>query len=353
MSTKTRYFVIVSLLVLGVGFGTGLVAYYVGFPAGALASRGGPAELNFIPRDASVIAFANVQEIMASELRQKLHRALPMQENGQQELQAQTGINLETDIDTVVACLSPDTTGGGRGAGMVLARGRFDETKIEALMREHGAHVETYSGKRMVVADPSDSTQNDPSDPADLSIRHRHAADVSLSFIEPGFAAIGSTRLIKAAIDLHKAGNNPQAGLESVTGNDDLMNLVRSLDSSNAWAVGRFDALRSQSHLPDNVLSQIPAITWFAASAHINGGLRGTLRADTRDDESANNLRDVVRGFLALAKLGAGAKPELQAVMQSLELSGTGKTVSLSFVVPAELFDVIGAATGRVKPAAH
>jgi hypothetical protein len=353
MSTKTRYFVIVSLLVLGIGFGTGLVAYYVGFPAGALASRGGPAELNFIPRDASVIAFANVQEIMASELRQKLHRALPMPQNGQQELQDQTGINLETDIDSVVACLSPEVTGGnGRGAGMVLARGRFDETKIEALMREHGAHVETYSGKRMVVAEASDSTQNDPNDSSDPSIRRPHG-DLSLSFIEPGLAAIGSTRLIKAAIDLHKAGNNPQAGLESVTGNDELMNLVRSLDSSNAWAVGRFDALRSQSHLPDNILSQIPAITWFSASAHINGGLRGTLRADTRDDESANNLRDVVRGFLALAKMGAGAKPELQAVMQSLELSGTGKTVSLSFVVPAELFDVIGAAAGRVKPAMH
>ncbi len=88
MSTKTRYFVIVSLLVLGIGFGTGLVAYYVGFPAGALASRGGPADLNFIPRDASVIAFANVNEIMASELRQKLRRAIPMQENGQQEFES-------------------------------------------------------------------------------------------------------------------------------------------------------------------------------------------------------------------------------------------------------------------------
>jgi hypothetical protein len=54
-----------------------------------------------------------------------------------------------------------------------------------------------------------------------------------------------------------------------------------------------------------------------------------------------------------LAKIGSGAKPELQAMMQSLELSGTGKTVSLSFVVPAELFDVIGAAAGRGKPAMH
>ncbi len=354
MSTKTRYFVIISLLVLGVGLSTGLVAYYVGFPAGAFASRGGPADLGFVPRDASVIAFANVQEIMASELRQKLRRAIPMRENGQQELQNQTGINLETDVDTVVACMSPQIGGNTRGAGMVLARGRFDETKIEALMREHGAHVENYNGKRLVVADPTDLSPDNPDDPAGTPTLHRHSGSLSLSFMEPGLAAIGSTALIKAAIDLHKAGNNPQTGLESVTSNEELMNLVRSLDNSNAWAVGHFDALRTQARLPADVLSRIPAITWFAVSAHINGGLRGTLRAETRDDESAKNLRDVVQGFLALAKLGSGAKPELQAMMQSLELGGTGKTVSLSFAVPAELFDVIGAAAaGHAKPLMH
>ena len=351
MTTKTRYFVVVSLLVLGVGFGTGLVAYYVGFPAGAFASRGGPVELGYVPRDASVIAFANVNEIMNSELRQKLHRALPMQENGQQELQNQTGINLETDIDTVVACMAPDPSNTNTpGAGIVLARGRFDETKIESLMREHGAHVETYNGKRLIVADPNDFDKDVAPGDASPAI-HPHTSSFSLSFMEPGLAAIGSTRLIKSAIDLHKAGNNPQAGLESVTGNDELMTLVRSLDNANAWAVGRFDALRTQSRLPANVLSQFPAITWFAASAHVNGGLRGTLRAEARDDQSAENLRDVVRGFLALAKLGSNAKPELQAMMQSLELGGSGKTVSLSFAVPAELFDVIGAAAAQRKPA--
>jgi hypothetical protein len=348
MSNKTRYFVIASLLVLGIGLSTGLVAYYVGFPAGAFASRGGPADLGLVPRNASVIAFANVQEIMASDTPQKLRRAIPIQDNGQQELQNQTGINLETDIDTVVACMSPESADNTPGSGMVLARGRFDETKIEALMRDHGAQVETYNGKRLIVADAADLHQ-DNADPAADSRNLRHHS-VSLSFIEPGLAAIGSTKLIKSAIDLHKAGNNPQTGLESVTGNDELMNLVRSLDSSNAWAVGRFDALRTQTRLPANVLSQIPAITWFAASAHINGGLRGTLRAEARDDQSANNLRDVVRGFMALAKMGSGAKPELEAMMQSLELGGTGKTVSLSFAVPAELFDMIGAARREKQP---
>ena len=57
MTNRTRYFVIVSLLVLGVGLGTGLVAYYVGFPAGALGRRGGPDELELVPRDATVSRF--------------------------------------------------------------------------------------------------------------------------------------------------------------------------------------------------------------------------------------------------------------------------------------------------------
>jgi hypothetical protein len=343
MTTRTRYFVIVSLLVTGVGLGSGLVAYYVGFQARAVGRLGGPEELAFVPRDVPVIAYANVHEIMTSELRQKLHRSLPMPQEGQQELQSRTGINLETDVDRVVACARPDAGSTNLpGAGMVLARGRFDEVKIEALMREHGAHVEEYNGKRLIIGDPDRD--------AAMPYQNPHVGGTfALSFIEPGLAALGSTPMIKTAVDLHRAGSNPQAGLESVTVNDELMTLVRSMDDGNAWAVGRFDALRGRAQLPESVASQIPAITWFAVNARIDGGIRGVLRAEARDDEAANNLRDVVRGFLALAKMQAGSRPELQTMMQSLELGGLGKTVSLSFTVPAEVFDLIGAFNGSPK----
>ena len=50
---------------------------------------------------------------------------------------------------------------------------------------------------------------------------------------------------------------------------------------------------------------------------------------------------------MALAKLQAGAKPELLTVMQSFELGGTGKTVALSFTVPTDVFDVIGAVANK------
>ena len=343
MTTKTRYFVIASLLVLGVGLGTGLVAYYVGFPAGAAQRAGGPEELQYIPHDATVIAFANVQDVMNSQLRQKLLQALPMHEAGQKEFQNQTGINIETDIDRIVASLNPDPSNSNvPGQGLVLARGRFDEVKIEALMREHGAEIELYKTKRMIVV-----THEREGVTADARYPSQSFA---VSFVEPGFVALGNTSLVRSAIDLHQGGNNPQAGLSSVTGNDELMALVRSLDSGNVWAVGRFDALTSRARLPDTVTSRLPAITLFAVSGHINGGLRATVRAEARDDEAANNLRDVVRGFMGLAKMQAGSNPSAQLMMQSLELGGTGKTVALSFTVPAEVFDAVGGALNNRLP---
>src|SRR5437763_1704254 len=333
MTAKTRYFVIASLLTLGVGLGTGLVAYYVGFPAGAATRAGGPEELQYIPRDASVIAYANVQEVKSSELRQKLRHVLPISENGQQEFENNTGINIERDDDRIVACLRPDASVPRTpGQGMVLARGRFDEVKIEALMRDHGGEAQQYNGKRLVVGDGPHG---------------EHPGGFAVAFIEPGFIGVGSTRLVQAAVDLHQGGNNPQTGLSSVTGNDELMTLVRSLESGNAWAVGRFDALTSHAHLPENVASRLPAITWFAVSGHVNGGLRGMIRAEARDEEAANNMRDVVRGFMALAKMQTGSNIGRQAMMQSIELGGTGQTVALWFTVPAEGFDAVGVAAGQ------
>jgi hypothetical protein len=329
-----------------VGLGSGLVAYYVGFPARADGPAGGPKELAYVPRDASVIAFANVQEIMTSELRQKIRRGVPLPENGQRELQEKTGINLETDVDRIVACaVARTTTDGAPGAGLVLARGRFDEVKIEALMREHGARVEDYNGARLIVAD----THRDSA----LDDRPRHIpASFALSFIEPGLAAFGSTDMIKSAVDLHRSGSSSQTGPQSVTLNDELMKRVRGMDDGNAWVVGRFDALSGRAHLPENVASRLPAITWFSVKGHINGGIRGVISADARDVESANNLRDVVRGFLALAKMQTGGRPELQTLMQSLELGGTDQTVSLAFTVPSEVFDLIGALAQK-KQALH
>ena len=344
MTVRTRYFVIVSLLVIFVGLGTGLVAYYVGFPTSAFFTRNGPEELRFLPSSASVIAYADVREVMASELRQRFRKSLApeAQENGQHEFQNLTGINIETDIERVVGCFDATASGSaGMGAGVVLARGTFDNVKIEALMREHGAKVEDYKGKRLIVADrfspPFPVPDGNDSTPTPR-VPPQNPETFSLAFIEPGLVALGSTTLVQHAIDLHVGGG------ESAATNEELVSHVKALEGGNVWALGRMDVLRARAKLPDIVANQLPPITWFSVRGRINGGFQALLSAEARDDESAKNLRDVVRGFLALAKLQTSSKPEFQRFVESLELSGTGRTVALSLDVPSQVFDLLGAA---------
>jgi hypothetical protein len=121
-----------------------------------------------------------------------------------------------------------------------------------------------------------------------------------------------------------------------------MMEIVSDIGAANnAWAVGRFDVLANQANLPQEVKSRIPPVKWFAAAGHINGGISGTLRAEANDDKAAEDLRTVVNGFLALGRLQAQSDPKAAALVNSLQLSGTGRTVSLSFTVPAELMALI------------
>ena len=77
MSKKTRYFVLVSAAILTVGLGTGLVASYMGMPVSLFSSAAGPDELQYVPADAVVVAYANVRDVMNSEFRQRFRKMEP------------------------------------------------------------------------------------------------------------------------------------------------------------------------------------------------------------------------------------------------------------------------------------
>jgi hypothetical protein len=336
--------------VVGVGLGTGLVAYYVGFPTSAFTARGGPEELRYLPSSATVVAYADVSDVMASELRRRFRETIMpgAQENGQHEFQELTGINFETDIERIVACFDSASSPSGNSA-LIFARGTFDNTKIEALMRAHGALVQDYKGKRLIVAQHfgpdhfdanslGDTSENQDAQPAPGRLpRHRVEQEMALTFMEPGLAVFGGQSLVKQAIDLHTSGGS------SAATNDELVEHIRTQQGGNAWVVGRLDAIRARAQLPEIVANQIPPITWFAIRGRVDGGVQALITAEGKDDEAANMLRDVVRGFLALAKLQTSNKPEFKRFVDSLQLGGSGKTVSLGVDVPAQLFDMLAA----------
>jgi hypothetical protein len=331
MTRKTRYFMGGSAAILVAGLGTGLVAYYGGGFPSLSASRSGPSELSYVPADSAVVAFANVREVMDSQLRQRLKQVLP-QEQGQKEFQQETGIDIEQDIDYVVAAMTTPGSGGlpNNANGLVVARGRFNTTQLETLAREHGGVVEEYKGKRLVKLTDG---KNETAEVGEQPQPYRNHPVVILAFLEPGLVGIGSETAVRSAIDA-------QLSAHSIIANNEMMELIADIDQgNNAWAVGRFDAIASQAKLPAEIASKLPAVKTFAVMTHIDGGVTGMLRAETRDDQSADNLRQVVQGLLALGRMSGD--PKALALLNSLQLSGTGKTVALSFAVPSEVLDMI------------
>lgn len=314
MTKRTRLFVFVAAGILVAGLGTGLVASYVG--QNLVGGTDGPAELAYIPADSHLVAFANVREIMDSELRRKI---LQFGNGGDADrqhnfLEEQTGLDIETDVDQVVVSVAGGDNPQNHPS-LAIVKGRFDEDLIETFIRQKGGVVEEY-GKTRILSHPE--------------------SNHSVAFVEPGLMAVGTSAAVRQAIDAKASGND-------VRDNEQLMAILRESDEGNAWAVARFDALTGSARLPSELASQLPAITWFSASGYVNGGVRGTIRAQTRDDMAADDLRQVIQGFVALGRMQTRQRPEFEELLNSLQLGGQGNTVSLGFTVPSTLIDTLGA----------
>ena len=313
MSKRTRLFLLVSAGILVAGLGTGVLASYMGVGIQSLTTFGadGPAELAYLPQDSALIAFANVRDVMDSELRQKLLPLRPDDTNASDDFETKTGISIERDVDIVVASFAP----AGEGERpLLVARGRFDEARIEGLVRDQNGTVEDYKGvKLMTVADDNQT--------------------MAVAFPEAGLVVAGTVDAVRKAID------TKQGAAPDITNNAEVMNLVRDIDDANAWAVGRFDAMARRGRVPSDLADKLPPINWFAASGRINGGVHGVLQAEANSDEAAADLREVVRGFMALARLNTRQSGELSALLNSLQLGGDGRNVSLTFAVPAEMVE--------------
>lgn len=326
MSSRTRYFLIGSSLVVVVGLCTGLVAYYNGSPAGTGARL---PDLAYLPSDASAVAYADVKDIMASEFRQRLRESLPTGAEKDRLLE-ETGIDIEHDIDSVMAGLNHDARDPHNA--VVLFRGRFDNARIEALAAQHGAITEQYKGKKILLAPPSVSAAPASAAPA-------------IGFLEPGLIALGSQADVHAAID---APGEPG----SITANTQLMELMTSAQQSgNAWLVGRFDAAAMQQNMPAQIRSQLPAVEWFAVSADIDRGVRGMVRAEARDEQAGDQLRGVVNGGLSAARMFAGNDARISQLLNGLQASGTGKTVEITFALGPEALDMLKGAMSQAPSA--
>ena len=168
---------------------------------------------------------------------------------------------------------------------LILARGRFDQAQLEALAIEHGGRIEDYD-RAAQRCSPIPATRRRAGD------GHR------VPRVRPRSPSAATTR--------SRSPSTPGAGSNMVSVNSEMMTPDRSNRRQQRLGGRPFRRHRRQRRqIPAEVRSHLPAITWFSAATHINGGVSGVFKAEARDEESAKNIRDIMNGFIALAKMQA------------------------------------------------
>lgn len=349
MTSKSRYFLFAAAAVLLIGLGGGLIAYFAYHRLPGL-SAGLPTELRYVPADAELVAYADVESIMKSELRRALEGAVKQGDDkrpGGVAIHDFAGIDVEKQVDHVVAYLEAAETSQPADRqpprALVLVQGSFEQSRVEQFIQDHGGTIEDHNGKHIATRRVGQNPGTQPQTGAPEPLVSSHE-DMAVGFVQPGVIALGQTDLVRRTLDAAAAAS----ATRNVSENAELMNLIRDASGDTAWVVGRFDAMSRRMGMPRSLTEQVPPLRLIAAKANINGGLKATIRAETSDQAAADQLRDVVRGFVTLVRMQAGAQPELQETLKTLELSGTGNTVQLSFAVkPQTVAAIIPQGPGR------
>ena len=340
MTKKTRYFVLAAGAVLIVGLGGGLVAY-LAYNRVAGTASGLPPEMRYVPADVAMVAFADVRAVMNSDLRRALMPSIdPESRKGRQMMNDFAGVDVEKQVNRVVAYVEPYTPPDPQSQAnpdiprtLVLVQGTFEPARIEAFIRERAGTMDEYKGRKIFV-------------------RREDGQEIAVGLVGSDLIAMGQADLVHRVIDTSLDGPGPA---KTITANAEMMTLIRDNAGSTAWVVGQFDEISRRMRLPSGVAGQVPPIRLVSVKANINGGVKAVIRAEAGDKAAADQLRDVVRGFISLARLQTGEKQELENTLKSIELSGSDTTVRLSFAVSPETLRVVapplrGRGRGRSGP---
>ena len=113
----------------------------------------------------------------------------------------------------------------------------------------------------------------------------------------------------------------------------DLLDSIRTIEAGNqVWAVGNFSA----QDLPVGAVRETPVMQILKTLRHstyqmrIDKDVHARATGDFADAESARNLSDMARGFIAVAKLQiAKQQPDFLQLLDGIDVRSNGSSVTV------------------------
>lgn len=337
--TRSRLVVLSSAVVVAVGALVALGAFVLDPARAAVGPL--PAEGLVLPADARFVAGFDVKRFVASPLYLKYGREkmAPARPQAFAELEEKTGLNPERDVDQLVVA----GVGKGPRPGLALVLGTFDRAKLSRAIETEKKGKVTWRAVAGTTVYLFDEGQAQGAGAA--------------AFLDDHALLLGSADTVEAAV------TNRAQGKLSLRSNAALMALLEGVKpGSTFWMVGDQSLLASlPTTLPAPGMTgdasatasiNLPPLKSLVVTGDLDPVIGLAITGEAADEAAAKNLADVVRGFIALANLQAGQKPELKQLASAFSVTTEATRVQVNARIPYELIEALQPKKAGVVPPA-
>ena len=319
---RTRWMLVVTLVLLVGGIGFGLIGAY-----GRLAVQANagsiPGIVAFLPKDANVVGYVDVRKLIYSPAYQAFEKDHGDEFTAHlQEFIAETGLDPRTDIDAVAFALR---TGDQKATPVAIVAGNYGDkqARLESLILSKGRAEATQYGRYKLFTNPNR--------------KEGDARRETAAFLDGSKLVFGHMDSVKATIDVFESGE--RSGILSNPEFNQLISQTRTegtfwLVSTNMSFINHFR--KEASGAPEPVRQNIPQIQNLILEADLGNMVTASLRSQCTDEVVAKNLGDFARGLVALGNMITAQHPELTGLLQGVNVTQDKKMVEVTISLPFE-----------------
>jgi hypothetical protein len=320
---KHRKFVFTSSLVMiGIAAVIAGMALYTNYAVKASVPDL-PDTLNHLPSDYQVIFGMNVERFVASPAYER-HVEMHGEKIGN-DLEVfieQTGVDPRRDISYLVAAGRAGDQ--GKGKGVIVVAGRFNQDTITSYIRSKTSPVELQYGGALVMMIPD--AKND-------------AIEKGIAFLSNQEIALGDLDSLKAILDVRA---DPS---KSILNNSNIAPLISNISTNEMfWFAGDAAGILSKAPVTNPLGANVASIRNIFGTLDISDIVSGKITATAADAESAAKLVDVAKGLIALGQLAGDQNPDFVTLLQGLVITQDASKVSVTLNVPLDLLERLGQA---------
>ena len=287
--------------------------------------------LALVPPDAKIVTFVDAEQARNSQFGQYLVKRTQSGEQNFEQFTQETGFDPRRDLQSFIFESSGPTTSGSQGHWAFLARGTFDQDRIQIMARSKGATVQMYQGVNILV-NPTGKQKT------------------AFAFPEVGLAVIGDLATVQQVL-----GNrtNPMPLDQALT------RRIQNVSAENdAWFASTLGGSFINNQIKGEA-KQGPAQAMQALQSILesSGGIRFgatvdlTFDALTRSPQDATSLADVVRFVASMMQMQRQKDPKaaiLANAFDDMNLTATADRLHLSMSIPEQSIEQL-AESGPTK----